>query len=75
VAKAPVGNGFRKGERLLLYLLPIIGVLGLVVPLALKELNLLWLISFLAVPLIVVPVAYLLYLRYYNNGRSTANRS
>ena len=74
-AKAPVGNGFRKGERLLLYLLPIIGVLGLVVPLALKELNLPWLISFLAVPLIVVPVAYLLYLRYYSSGRPTANSS
>jgi hypothetical protein len=72
---APAGNGFRKAERLLLYLLPIIGVLGLVVPLVLKELNLAWLISFLAIPLIVVPVAYLLYLRYYGTQRSTTNSS
>ena len=47
--KAPAGNGFRKAERLLLYLLPIIGVLGLVVPFALKEFNIAWLSAFLAI--------------------------
>jgi len=73
--EAPVGNGFRRAERVLLYLLPIIGVLGLVVPLVLKEFNPPWLISFLAVPLIVVPVAYLLYLKYYGSGRPTTNSS
>jgi cation transport regulator ChaC len=61
-------NGFRKAERALLYLLPIVGVLGLVVPLALKQYNLTLVGSYLAVPLIVVPIAYLLYLRHYGRG-------
>jgi cation transport regulator ChaC len=56
-------NGFQKAERALLYLLPIVGVLGLVVPLVLNQSNLILVSSSLAVPLIIVPIAYLLYLR------------
>jgi len=73
--ESPTGNGFLRIERLLLYLLPIIGVVGLVVPFALEQYKTHILISFLAVPLIVVPVAYLLYRRYYSRDRVTANRS
>ena len=73
--EVPTGNGFLKIERILLYLLPIIGVLGLVVPYALEQFQTTILISFLAVPLIVVPIAYLLYLKYYGRARSTANSS
>jgi len=62
-------NGFRKAERALLYLLPIVGVLGLVVPLALKQSNLTSVSSYLAVPLIIVPIAYLLYLRYHRREK------
>jgi len=58
-------NGFRKAERALLYLLPIVGVLGLVVPLVLKRYNLTSIGAYIAVPLIVVPIAYLLYLRLF----------
>ena len=67
-------NGFRKAERALLYLLPIVGVLGLVVPLALKRYNLTSIGAYIAVPLIVVPIAYLLYLRLFRreNGRLVA---
>jgi len=65
-------NGFRKAERVFLYLLPIVGVLGLVVPLALKQSNLTVLSLYLAVPLIMVPIAYLLYLHY---RRENGNRS
>ncbi|MGZ8874673.1 MAG: hypothetical protein ACXW1E_08135 [Halobacteriota archaeon] len=72
--EAPTGNGFLRVERLLLYLLPIIGVLGLVVPYVLEQFKTTILISFLAVPLIVVPVAYLLY-QYYSKGRSTVSSS
>ena len=72
---APSGNGYRKAERTLLYLLPIIGILGLVVPLALKQSNLTLLISYIAVALIVVPVVYLLYLRYHSTERSTTDSS
>jgi hypothetical protein len=73
--KAPTGNGFLRVERLLLYLLPIIGVLGLVVPFVLEQYQTTIVISFLAVPLIIVPVAYVLYHRYYSRGRSTPNSS
>jgi hypothetical protein len=73
--EAPTGNGFLRVERLLLYLLPIIGVLGLVVPYALEQFQTTILISFLAVPLIVIPVAYLLYHKYYGRERSTAHSS
>jgi hypothetical protein len=62
-------TGFRKAERALLYLLPIVGVLGLVVPLALKRFNLTLVSSYVAVPLIVVPIAYLLYLRYHRREK------
>jgi len=65
-------NGFRKAERVFLYLLPIVGVLGLIVPLALKQSNLTVLSLYLAVPLIMVPIAYLLYLHY---RRENGNRS
>ena len=73
--ESPTGNGFLRVERLLLYLLPIIGVLGLVVPFALEQFHTTILISFLAVPLIVVPLAYLLYHKYYGRERSTAHSS
>jgi hypothetical protein len=71
----PSGNGFRKAERILLYLLPIIGVLGLVVPIALKQFNITLLSSYIAVALIVLPVVYLLYLRYHSTARSTTDSS
>jgi hypothetical protein len=64
-------NGFRKAERILLYLLPIIGALGLVVPLALEQSNVTLLSSYVAIALIVVPVAWLLYRKYRGTGRST----
>ncbi len=73
--EASNGNGFLRVERLLLYLLPIIGVLGLVVPYVLEQFQTTILISFLAVPLIVVPVAYLLYRKYYGRERSTVHSS
>ena len=73
--EAPTGNGFLKVERLLLYLLPIIGVLGLLVPYVLEQYKTTFLISFLAVPLIVVPVAYVLYQKYYGRNRSNASSS
>jgi len=44
------------------------------VPYVLEQFKTTILISFLAVPLIVVPVAYLLY-QYYSKGRSTASSS
>ncbi len=69
------GNGFRKAERILLYLLPIIGVLGLVVPIALKQFNIALLSSYIAIALIVVPVVYLVYLRYHSIERSTTDSS
>jgi len=72
---APSRNGYRKVERILLYLLPIIGVLGLVVPLALKQSSLTVLIYYIAIALIVVPVAYLLFLRYRGTDRSNTNSS
>jgi hypothetical protein len=72
----PSGNGFRKAERILLYLLPIIGVLGLVVPIALKQFNVTLLSSYIAIALIVVPVVYLVYLRYrHSTARSTTDSS
>ena len=71
----PSGNGFRKAERILLYLLPIIGVLGLVVPIALKQFNIALLSSYIAIALIVVPVVYLVYLRYHSIERSTTDSS
>jgi ABC-type phosphate transport system permease subunit len=58
-----------------LYLLPIIGVLGLVVPIALKQFNITLLSSYIAVALIVLPVVYLLYLRYHSTARSTTDSS
>ena len=74
--KEPSGNGFRKAERILLYLLPIIGVLGLVVPIALKQFNITLLSSYIAIALIVVPVVYLVYLRYHHStARSTTDSS
>ena len=73
--EAPAGNGLLRVERILLYLLPIIGVLGLVVPFVLEQFKTTIVISFLAVPLIVVPLAYLLYLKYYGRDRVTANSS
>jgi hypothetical protein len=60
-------NGFQKAERALLYLLPIVGVLGLVVPLVLNQSNLTSVSAYLAVPLIIVPIAYLLYLRFHRS--------
>jgi len=73
--EAPSKNGFRKAERVLLYLLPIIGVLGLVVPLALKQFSLALLSSYIAIALIVGPVLWLLYRRYRGTERSSTNSS
>ncbi|MGZ4885182.1 MAG: hypothetical protein ACXV5C_07580, partial [Halobacteriota archaeon] len=62
-------NGFRKAERALLYLLPVVGVLGLVVPLVLNQSNLIAVSVYLAFPLIILPIAYLLYLRLHTRER------
>jgi hypothetical protein len=72
-ARAREPNGFRKAERVLLYLLPIVGVVGLLVPLALKQSNLIRLSLYLAVPLIILPIVYLLYLRL--SKRKNGNQS
>src|SRR5674536_343780 len=69
VAGAYEKNGFQKAERVFLYLLPIVGVLGLVVPLVLNQSNLTSVSAYLAVPLIIVPIAYLLYLRFHRRER------
>jgi hypothetical protein len=73
--EAPSGNGFRKAERILLYLVLAIGVLGLVVPLALEQSNVTLLSSYIAIALIVVPVAWLLYRRYRGTKGATTNSS
>jgi cation transport regulator ChaC len=70
-AGADEKNGFQKAERALLYLLPIVGVLGLVIPLALNQSNLTSVSAYLAIPLIIVPIAYLLYLRFHRRESGT----
>ena len=69
----PSANGFRKAERFLLYLLPIVGVLGLVLPLILRQLNVSQLSTYVAIVLIVAPVVYLFYLRYRDRTRSATS--
>jgi hypothetical protein len=68
-------NGFRKAERILLYLLPVIGALGLIVPLVLEQSNVTLLSSYIAIALIVVPMAWLLYRRYRGAGRPNTTSS
>lgn len=58
---AETNNNFKVTAKLILYSLPLIGILGILFPSIIGKFNLVILSSYLAIPLIVAPIIYMKY--------------